>query len=110
MKKRPLYKLYLTGALVSTIILSSCKKEKPAPLPFADFFVSNSGCVSPCWVHFYDNSTNAVKWEWNFGNGFNSTTQNDSMLYDETGLYDVELKVWNIDDSIDQVVKMVQVY
>lgn len=92
------------------ILTFACKKETPAPLPFADFHASNGGCVSPCWVYFYDNSLNAVEWEWNFGNNYNSTTQNDSMLYQTTGLYDVSLRVKNADGVADSVTKEVLIY
>lgn len=101
--------------ICSTMILISltffsCKKEDPAPLPFADFHASNSGCVSPCWIYFYDNSQNAVEWKWNFGNGFHSISQNDSMLYQEFGFYDVTLWVTNLDGVVDSVTKEVMVY
>ena len=93
------------------LLLFSCKeKEPPAPLPFADFHVSNNGCIAPCWLYFFDNSQNAVKWEWNFGNGFNSTTQNDSMLYNNLGYYNVTLWIENADGVRDSVTKEVMVY
>jgi PKD repeat protein len=98
------------SAVILISHLISCKKEEPAPLPFADFHASNSGCVSPCWIYFYDNSQNTISWEWNFGNGFNSTTQNDSMLYQEFGFYDVTLWVTNLDGVKDSVTKEVMVY
>lgn len=89
---------------------SACKKENPAPLPFADFHASNSGCVSPCWVYFYDNSLNAVEWKWDFGNYFNSTTKDDSMLYQSFGFYDVTLWVKNSDGVTDSVTKEIMIY
>lgn len=93
-----------------TLIFVSCKKEEPAPLPFADFFVENSACTSPCWVKFYDQSLNAVEWEWNFGNNFYSSSQNDSNYYTEFGIYKVRLKVKNADGVLDSVTKDVLVY
>jgi PKD repeat protein len=105
------YLSFAKAALLLILFISpSCKKEDPAPLATANFFVSNSGCASPCWVYFYDNSTNAVKWHWNFGNNFNSTLQNDSGYYNTPGSYDVELHVWNVDDVADSVTKTVMVY
>lgn len=98
----------LSGILIGSMF--SCKKEDPAPLPFADFQVENNGCLSPCWLYFYDNSTHAVSWEWDFGNNFNSHTQNDSMLYTEFGYYDVTLWVENVDGVRDSVTKEVMVY
>ena len=96
--------------LILSLILSSCKKEDPAPLATADFFVSNNGCIAPCMVHFYDQSTNATSWKWNFGNLFVSTTKNDSITYNLAGTYDVTHWVWNVDDVADSVVKTVEVF
>ncbi len=101
---------FLSGILFSALTLSCKKEPPPAPLPFADFFVSNNGCLAPCWIYFYDNSQNAVKWEWDFGNNFNSTTQNDSMLYQNQGFYDVTLRIENSDGVADSVSKEVFVY
>ncbi len=102
--------LILSTTILISFIFLSCNKEEPAPLPFADFHASNSGCVSPCWVYFYDNSQNTISWKWNFGNGFQSTTQNDSMLYQEFGFYDVTLWATNIDGAVDSVTKEIMVY
>ena len=96
--------------ILAAMTVSSCKKEQPAPAAIANFFVGNNACVSPCWVYFYDQSANAVQWEWDFGNNFNSTTQNDSMLYNTTGFYDVELMVWNSDGVADSITKTIMVY
>lgn len=99
------------GLLTGIVLLFfGCKEENPAPLPFADFHVESNGCLSPCWVKFYDNSLNAVSWEWNFGNGFNSTTQNDSMLYNTFGFYQVKLIVKNSDGVADSVTKEILIY
>ncbi|MBL7897305.1 MAG: PKD domain-containing protein [Crocinitomicaceae bacterium] len=103
--------LFLSAGVLFSLLTSSCKEEPPpAPLPFADFLVSNNGCLAPCWIYFYDNSQNAVKWEWDFGNNFNSTTQNDSMLYQSQGYYDVSLRIENSDGVADSVSKEVFVY
>lgn len=102
--------LIIFALLFSCFIFPSCKKENPAPLPTADFFVDNNGCVAPCYVYFYDQSMNATSWKWDFGNLFTSTTQNDSNKYNLTGFYDVTHWVWNIDGAVDSVVKTVQIY
>lgn len=99
---------YLIVLFVCSLV--SCKKENPAPLPFADFQVENNACLSPCWLKFYDNSLNAVEWKWYFGNGFNGTTQNDSAYYTSFGFYDVTLWVKNVDGVTDSVTKEVMVY
>ena len=80
-------------------------KEPEAPKATANFFVENSGCVAPCYLYFYDQSTHAVAWKYEFGNGFNSNLSNDSMLYISPGTYTVKLSVWNSDNVIDSVKK-----
>ena len=96
--------------LILCSTLASCKKEDPAPLATADFFVSNNGCVAPCYIYFYDQSSNATSWKWDFGNLFTSTTKDDSMTYNLAGSYDVTHWVWNVDGVVDSVVKTVQVF
>ena len=103
-------KQYSTLILIIAVLFSCKEKPAPAPEPFADFLVSNSGCISPCWVYFYDNSLNAISWEWDFGNAFNSYSQNDSMLYTAFGFYDVKLIIKNSDGIADSITKEVMVY
>lgn len=88
----------------------SCKKETPAPLPIANFFVDNAGCTSSCFVKVYDQSYNAVKWKWYFDNTLTSEKQNDSMQYHVPGNYDISLVVWNEDNVSDSVSKQITVY
>ncbi len=43
-------------------------------------------------IQFTDLSTNAVAWEWNFGNGQTSRNQNPSVLFENLGDYTITLK------------------
>ena len=98
------------GLVIVIAGLSSCKKEPPAPLPTADFFVNNNQCLSPCYLYFYDQSSNAVKWRWDFDNATYSNNSIDSSLYFSVGLYNVTLSIWNADDVKDSVTKAVLIY
>jgi len=42
-------------------------------------------------IQFTDLSTNAVAWEWNFGNGQTSSEQNPSVLFDKVGDFTITL-------------------
>lgn len=53
-----------------------------------------SGCV-PLTVNFFDNSTNATAYYWDFGNGNTSTLQNPSTVYLNSGFYTVTLVAIN---------------
>ncbi len=51
-------------------------------------------------VHFYDKSHgNITLWEWNFGDGTNSTEQNPIHFYNNVGSYDVTLKIFTKNDN-----------
>ncbi len=54
---------------------------------------SNSAGCDPLTVNFSDSTTNAVSWQWDFGDGNTSTQQNPSNTYTNTGLYVVQLTV-----------------
>lgn len=53
-----------------------------------------SGCV-PLTVNFFDNSTNANSYYWDFGNGNTSTLQNPTTVYLNSGFYTVTLVAIN---------------
>ncbi len=89
--------------------LIACQKMPPAPLATADFFVDNNNCIAPCTVHFFDQSTNAFTWNWNFGNGLLSTSEDDSSNYDTPGNYEVWLNVFNADGVKDSVRKTITI-
>ena len=52
--------------------------------------------IAPLPVTFTDASTGApTRWEWDFGDGNVSTSQNPSHTYTSPGVYTVRLRVWN---------------
>lgn len=60
----------------------------------ANFSVSaNFGCKIPFEVNFTDNSTNAVKWNWDFGNDSTSILQNPSTVYSYQGSFYNSLEI-----------------
>lgn len=71
------------------------------PLPIVNFVVDDpDGCPIHC-VQFTDFSSvgggsTITNWNWTFGDGGTSTTQNPAYCYEETGKYDVSLAV--VDD------------
>jgi PKD repeat protein len=100
-------------AIIAFLLLcfatASCKKEIPAALSVANFYAEGNGCVSPCYLLFFDQSENSTSWEWDFGNGKSSILRNDSCLYDNTGTYEVWLYTKNVDLVKDSVRKYVHV-
>ena len=62
--------------------------------PSADFTSNVTNGTSPLSVQFNDTSTdNPTSWLWDFGDGYNSTSQNPMHNYTKAGKYTVSLKV-----------------
>ncbi len=95
--------------MVLLITTQSCKKENPAPLPTANFYVEGNGSVAPCYLFFYNQSVNSNTWKWDFGNGTTSILEDDSCLYSTSGTYEVWLYTDNTDLVRDSVRKYVHV-
>ncbi|QSZ68036.1 PKD domain-containing protein [Methanofollis aquaemaris] len=66
----------------------------PAPGPAAEFEADMTEGEAPLDVTFTDLSTgNVTAWEWDFGDGTNSTEQDPAHTFEEAGLYTVSLTV-----------------
>lgn len=77
--------------------------------PVASFTPSIiSGC-SPLSVQFTNQSTNAVTYQWNFGNGNTSTLTNPSANYNLPGTYQVTLRASN-GSQIDSTTRIITVF
>gem|GEM_PF-400953 len=55
-----------------------------------------TACSAPLSVSFFDISTGAVTWLWEFGDGNTSTQQNPTHIYQSVGQYDVSLTVTDV--------------
>ena len=92
------------------VVLFSCKKEKKAPLPIADFFVEVVSCNdSICSLKLYDNSQNAVGWEWRVDGKTLSSLENFTTELPVGGVYKIVLKVKNLDNIEDVKTKTVSI-
>jgi gliding motility-associated-like protein len=69
--------------------------------PKADFSVSPINGCSPLVVKFKNNSTGAVKYEWDLGNGNKSTLKDPSAIYYVPGFYTVKLTATDASGSTD---------
>ena len=79
--------------------------------PVADFTATLQRGCSPIVVNFQNQSSGAVAYEWQFGNG-SSTLQSPGQLYAIPGSYDVQLIAIAADGSRDTLLKpdFVEVY
>ncbi|MBS1919278.1 MAG: PKD domain-containing protein [Bacteroidetes bacterium] len=76
------------------------------PLPVPDFSsLDTISCQPPLTVNFQDQSTGAVSWQWNFGDGTTSALQNPVHTYNNYGNYNVTLIVTNSFGCTDSITK-----
>lgn len=69
--------------------------ETERKTPVANFTSSTTEGYAPLTVKFKDLSENATGWNWDFGDGTNSTQQNPEHTYSASGYYRVMLTVSN---------------
>ncbi|MBL4707147.1 MAG: PKD domain-containing protein, partial [Flavobacteriales bacterium] len=70
---------------------------------FRSFF--SSSCT-PMVVNFSNESTDAIAWFWEFGDGASSSVENPLHIYDNPGNYDITLIVSNFQGCSDTIVKL----
>ena len=69
----------------------------------AAFSAQNNQDCGPLDVPFSDESTDAVAWEWFFGQGSYSQAQNPTFTYNDIGTYDVTQVVTDINGCTDTI-------
>ena len=78
------------------------------PNPVADFFADDTIGCSIATIQFRDISTGTnapVAWQWSFGDGNSSTSQNPANTYFVDGTYDVSLLVTDVNGCQDSLTK-----
>ena len=87
---------------IAALVLSfaACSKDQvkprdiviePPPAPQADFIFSTNNSTVPATVHFYNCSHNAIKYEWDFGDGTRSDQIHPVKVYTYKGSYTIRL-------------------
>jgi PKD repeat protein len=76
-----------TAAVPLAVIVS----QDTPNLPAANFSSNVTSGFAPLSVRFTDLSKNATEWEWEFGDGHNSTQSNPTHTYSVAGEYNVKL-------------------
>lgn len=104
---------YVTPAIRNILLVAEnplgCKdslvKSVDFPKPRALFDVDiRSGCED-LLVTFFNLSTDATNWRWDFGDGATSLDSMPTHLYTEPGLYDVRLIIDHEGDCLDTLLK-----
>ena len=96
------------GEVVVDTIVKTNYIEVYDTQPTANFYAEPTSGSAPLTVSFYDNSTSydgIVAWEWDFGDGTNSTERNPTHTYTEAGTYTVKLTVIETDGDTDMCIK-----
>lgn len=110
------YHLYTqNGNYTATVIVTSAENCRDTvalsfPIdvtgPTAEFNSPTPANCAPSVVEFFDNSTNAVGWFWDFGDGTSATIEDPVKLYDAPGVYDVTLIVFAPNGCSDTLTKL----
>lgn len=82
--------LFLT---IITFIFASCSKNNPSPSAKADFDISSDELFLEQELTFTNKSENATSFEWNFGDGNESTEKDPVHKYSTPGTFTITLKV-----------------
>ncbi|HAE30773.1 MAG TPA: hypothetical protein DCF89_06640, partial [Flavobacteriales bacterium] len=64
--------------------------------PEADFSIIENYSCAPMIVEFVDSSSDALTWNWDFGDGSSSSLQNPLHVYNTPGSYSIELTVTDV--------------
>ena len=81
------------------------------PKPTASFtFDVNDPCIQPSFVTFTNSSTGAMNYDWDFGNGTNSSLTNPSISYTTPGTYAVSLIASSVHGCKDTLIETITIY
>ncbi len=112
MKKKLFY------LLVIGIVFNSCKKEDDvaAPnntnnttTPVANFNFTGANAPAPRLISFSNTSSNSSSYNWDFGDGSNSSLKNPTHLYADGGNYSVTLTANGEDSKQDVIAKTISI-
>jgi YVTN family beta-propeller protein len=85
------------GKFISTLQVTGTVTEPV--LPIANFSTNVTSGSTPLSVQFTDLSKNTTGWNWNFGDGANSTQRNPMHTYSTASNYTVVLTVSNVNGT-----------
>ena len=91
-------KMGSNASLAREILLDELTLKETLPVK-ADFYAETVSGTAPLTVQFYDLSTNATSWSWDFGDGGTSTLQDPTHTYTTGGKFTVKLTASNSGSS-----------
>ncbi len=94
---------------VLLFILSSCSEDDPLPVPLVNFFLDPEVVEVGIPVMFDNLTTNASRYEWDFGDGQIVTDISPTVTFTSRGTVTVTLRAYTEDDQVDSLVQNVNV-
>ena len=91
-------KMGSNASLAREILIDELTLKETLPVK-ADFYAETVSGTAPLTVQFYDLSTNATAWAWDFGDGGTSTDQDPVHIYTTGGTFTVKLTASNSGSS-----------
>ncbi|RMG22149.1 MAG: PKD domain-containing protein, partial [Bacteroidetes bacterium] len=91
--------------LIFNLLLFACPCWLLAQEQGADFTASQRRACSPAIVEFSSTASEAVAWQWDFGNGNTSALPNPGTTYQQAGTYDVRLTLTYADGRQEHLLK-----
>ena len=91
--------------LVATLLFAGCEK-----FPEAAFYTDEKYPEVGKDLYFFNESHNAVHFEWDFGDGFISNERNPVHVYRSTGTFEVKLLAVSDEGLEDEAVMTVEVF
>ncbi len=104
--------ILILGSILFLLFSSGACDQQENPTDtfvFAKFRVEGDGCVAPCQVQFFNESTNATSFEWDFGNGTNSTIENPLITFLEHGEFMVSLTASNSNGNAKTATQLITI-
>jgi len=90
-------RLMITAVAAAAFLLSACEVQ-----PVSDFFTDKVRAEIGEDVHFYNNSFNAVEYEWDFGDGTWSDAYEPVHSYSGSGVFTAILTAWSKSGNVDK--------
>jgi PKD repeat protein len=85
-----------TNGTNTTFAIITVFQSIQSELPVVNFSSNVTKGYAPLSVQFRDLSENAIEWNWDFGDGTNSTDKKPVHTYSKTGKYNISLTVNNV--------------
>ncbi len=102
-KKTTLYSVFVSDDCQTFKVMDSVTVKVIKPT--ANFIISSQTLFDDLPITFENKSSNASFYQWDFGNGLNSSLVNPNTVYDDPGTYFVKLIATDQLGCIDSIVK-----